>query len=81
MFYTMVINDTEELGILLGIMAEVLKSALEDLKWYSLEAWFDIHGTQLLSFCPTLAVEPLATFEENVGSNDTPSFSSSLLSF
>ena len=57
-FYAMVVNDALDLVALPRIMAEVLRFALKDLRWYLFEAWYDIHKTQLLSIHQPLVVVP-----------------------
>jgi len=48
--YALVMKDALALGILPRMVAEVLESTLKDLKWYSFEAYLDIHKTQLCHF-------------------------------
>ena len=65
-FYAMVINDGLNEGILAMSVAEVLRLALEDLKWHSFEACFDIYKAQLLFACQPLTAAPTATPDETV---------------
>ncbi|KAJ8439002.1 hypothetical protein Cgig2_012998 [Carnegiea gigantea] len=52
-FYTMVINDALELGVLSRDLAELLKSALVDLQWSTFEVWLRRNRDNLLrAYCP-----------------------------
>jgi len=38
-FYTILLNDAVELGIVSGFLADDLKSTLDRLRWTSFQAW------------------------------------------
>ncbi|KAJ8434534.1 hypothetical protein Cgig2_004300 [Carnegiea gigantea] len=46
-FYAMLVNEAQELGVLSRDLAEHLKSCLEGLRWYMCEAWLQLDKLNL----------------------------------
>ncbi|KAJ8424066.1 hypothetical protein Cgig2_028739 [Carnegiea gigantea] len=56
-FYTMLLNDAIELGIMSGPMAVDLKLTLEGLRWASFESWLSRNNHDLMEGCSNEAAE------------------------
>jgi len=67
----MVMNNALQMGLLLSIIACMLKDALVHLNWCPFEAWPGIHHWEVIAANNPLA-PPVATPEESVGSNEAP---------
>jgi len=75
-FYAMTAAHTKELGVLTGIVVNIIEEALQDLKWCSFEGWLAIHMVESLSASQrvltgkaAVALGPDPSSEEIVGLN------------
>jgi len=76
-FYTMVVNETLELGVLSKALVEDLKSALVGLRWFNFKAWLQLNMHVLLWAHRLKPADPgtrprsTGGQEESLRSNDT----------